>query len=453
MLTLVAFVVAIAVLVMVHEWGHYATARAFGVKVLRFSIGFGPRVVGWRSVKSGTEYVIGLLPVGGYVKMLDEHDAPVAMAESSKAFNNQPLRSKAAIVAAGPISNLLLAVILYSTVNWIGVSQPRAILSQPPVNSILAGAGFQGGEQILWAGFEGEALEEIGSFDGFRWWLAKGAVEHRNVQVEFNTPRGGGNQSVLLKLTELDSQDIDGQLLQKIGISVPFSQARLGKLVPHGAAEQAHLMTDDVVLRVDDINIMDAVQLRDLIRASGRSGIPKLQTWLVVRNGEQTAISIAPKLVQEGDLSIGRIGAVVGAPPAMATIQFGLLDGIGEAIRHTWETSLLTLRVMGQIVIGEASLKNLSGPVTIADYAGKSAAMGFTQFLVFLALMSVSLGVLNLLPLPVLDGGHLMYYLWEALSGKPVAQLWTERLQKVGLVILLMMMSVAIVNDVTRLLP
>ena len=453
MLTLVAFVVAIAVLVMVHEWGHYATARAFGVKLLRFSIGFGPRVVGWRSVKSGTEYVIGLLPVGGYVKMLDEHDAPVAMAESSKAFNNQPLRSKAAIVAAGPISNLLLAVILYSTVNWIGVSQPRAILSQPPVNSILAGAGFQGGEQILWAGFEGEALEEIGSFDGFRWWLAKGAVEHRNVQVEFNTPRGGGNQSVLLKLTELDSQDIDGQLLQKIGISVPFSQARLGKLVPHGAAEQAHLMTDDVVLRVDDINIMDAVQLRDLIRASGRSGIPKLQTWLVVRNGEQTAISIAPKLVQEGDLSIGRIGAVVGAPPAMATIQFGLLDGIGEAIRHTWETSLLTLRVMGQIVIGEASLKNLSGPVTIADYAGKSAAMGFTQFLVFLALMSVSLGVLNLLPLPVLDGGHLMYYLWEALSGKPVAQLWTERLQKVGLVILLMMMSVAIVNDVTRLLP
>jgi regulator of sigma E protease len=453
MLTLVAFVVAIAVLVMVHEWGHYATARAFGVKVLRFSIGFGPRVVGWRSVKSGTEYVIGLLPVGGYVKMLDEHDAPVAMAESSKAFNNQPLRSKAAIVAAGPISNLLLAVILYSTVNWIGVSQPRAILSQPPVNSILAGAGFQGGEQILWAGFEGEALEEIGSFDGFRWWLAKGAVEHRNVQVEFNNLRGGGNQSVLLKLTELDSQDIDGQLLQKIGISVPFSQARLGKLVPHGAAEQAHLMTDDVVLRVDDINIMDAVQLRDLIRASGRSGIPKLQTWLVVRNGEQTAISIAPKLVQEGDLSIGRIGAVVGAPPAMATIQFGLLDGIGEAIRHTWETSLLTLRVMGQIVIGEASLKNLSGPVTIADYAGKSAAMGFTQFLVFLALMSVSLGVLNLLPLPVLDGGHLMYYLWEALSGKPVAQLWTERLQKVGLVILLMMMSVAIVNDVTRLLP
>jgi regulator of sigma E protease len=228
--------------------------------------------------------------------------------------------------------------------------------------------------------------------------------------------------------------------------------ARLGNLTPEGAAAKAQLMMGDVVLRVDEINIVDAVQLRELIRASGRSGISKPQKWLVARNGEHKIVFLEPKVVQDGVAFIGRIGAVVGAPPAMALIQFGLLDGIGDAVRRTWETSLLTLRVMGQIVIGQASLKNLSGPVSIADYAGQSAAMGFTQFLLFLAMLSVSLGVLNLLPLPVLDGGHLMYYLWEALSGKPVTPVWIEQLQKVGLVILLMMMSVAIVNDVTRLL-
>jgi regulator of sigma E protease len=206
------------------------------------------------------------------------------------------------------------------------------------------------------------------------------------------------------------------------------------------------------VLRVDQRDIVDSGQLRELIRASGRIGTPLPQTWLLERGGSRLSLSVTPKRERDGDQFIGRIGAGIGAPPAMTTVQYGLLDGIGEALTKTWETSALTLRVMGQIVIGEASLNNLSGPITIADYAGKSAAMGLTQFLMFLALMSISLGVLNLLPLPILDGGHLMYYLWEALSGKPVTLPWTERLQKVGLVILLMMMSVAIVNDVMRLL-
>jgi regulator of sigma E protease len=452
MLTLVAFVVAIVILVSVHEWGHFAMARAHGVKVLRFSIGFGPRVMGWTSAKSGTEYAIGLLPVGGYVKMLDGQDTVIAMADRHMAFDSQSLRSKASIVAAGPLANLLLAVILYSAVNWIGVVQPQAILSHPTAKSILADAGFFGGEQVTRVGFEGNALEAISSFDELRWWLVKGVVERRNVQVEFFAPPNGSNQSAVLKLTEVESQQVDAKLFQEIGVGGPFSLARLGNLTPEGAAAKAQLMMGDVVLRVDEINIVDAVQLRELIRASGRSGISKPQKWLVARNGEHKIVFLEPKVVQDGVAFIGRIGAVVGAPPAMALIQFGLLDGIGDAVRRTWETSLLTLRVMGQIVIGQASLKNLSGPVSIADYAGQSAAMGFTQFLLFLAMLSVSLGVLNLLPLPVLDGGHLMYYLWEALSGKPVTPVWIEQLQKVGLVILLMMMSVAIVNDVTRLL-
>jgi regulator of sigma E protease len=179
--------------------------------------------------------------------------------------------------------------------------------------------------------------------------------------------------------------------------------------------------------------------------------VPREQVWLVERSGVRTTVLVSPKLEQDKGKSIGRIDAMVAAPAAMATVRYGLLDGLVQAFDRTWETSTLTLKVMGQIIIGEASLSNVSGPIAIAGYAGQSAAMGFTQFLLFLALMSVSLGVLNLLPVPILDGGLLMYYLWESLSGKPVSQLWTERFQKLGLVVLLMMMSVAVFNDVTRL--
>jgi regulator of sigma E protease len=452
MLTLAAFVIAIAVLVAVHELGHFAVARACGVKVLRFSVGFGPRVMGWTSPKSGTEYVIGLLPVGGYVKMLDEREGPVEPAERARAFNVQPLLSKAAIVVAGPMANLVLAVILSCGVNWTGIELPQAILAMPPQGSVLASAGFSGGERIQRAGFEGEDLEEVASFESFRWWLARGAIEHRNVQVEFTAWQANTAQPALLRLDGIDASSADAQLFQKIGVSGPFSQARLGALLPEGAAARAHLQAGDLVLRVDQTDIVDAAQLRDLIRRSGHSGPPVQQAWLVDRSGARISIDVSPKQEFDGGQSIGRVGASIGAPPSMAMVRYGLVEGAGQALSRTWETSVLTLRVMGQIVVGAASLSNLSGPITIADYAGKSAAMGLTQFLVFLALMSVSLGVLNLLPLPILDGGHLMYYLWEALSGKPVSQSWTERLQKVGLVILMMMMSVAVVNDVTRLL-
>ena len=452
MLTLVAFIIAIAVLVAVHEWGHFSVARACGVKVLRFSVGFGPRLAGWTSTTTGTEYVVGVLPIGGYVKMLDEREGPVDDSESALAFNTKPLRSRAAIVAAGPIANLLLAVILYSVVNWIGVDQPQALLARPSQGTVLAIAGLQGGERVVQAGYEGEELEPVQSFEKFRWWMARGALEHRNVQVEFLKPGARNTQAVVLALSEVDAPDANAQLFARIGILGPYSQAQISTILPDGAAALAQLRTGDVVLRVDQTDIVDAGQLRDMIRVSGRDAEPLPQTWQLDRGGERLTVTVKPAREREGDQYIGRIRAGIGSPLAMTTVQYGLLDGVGEALAHTWETSALTLRVLGQIVVGKASLNNLSGPIPIADYAGKSAAMGPTQFLLFLALMSISLGVLNLLPLPILDGGHLMYYLWEALSGKPVTLTWTERLQKVGFVILLMMMSVAVVNDVTRLL-
>lgn len=451
-MTVLAFLIAIVVLVAVHELGHFSVARWCGVKVIRFSVGFGPKLWGWTSRTSETEFVIGTLPFGGYVKMLDEREAPVAAQERARAFNTQPLRSKAAIVLAGPVANLILAVALYSCVNWSGIEMAQAIVGKPPQDSVLATAGFGGGERILRAGFEGDTLEDVASFEDFRWWLARGAIAHRNLQVEFTTPQKQKPLATVLPLSGVDASNADAKLFQKIGVMSPFSQARIGGIVPNGAAAAADLQTGDLVLRVDETPIVDSMQLYELIRASGSGGEPLQQTWLIARNGGPVSVRVKPKLEQEKGKPIGRIGAMVAAPPAMTTVRYGLVDGLGQAIGRTWETSALTLRVMGQILIGEASLSNVSGPITIASYAGKSAAMGFTQFLIFLALMSVSLGVLNLLPLPILDGGHLMYYLWEALSGKPVSQLWTERLQKLGLVVLLMMMSVAVVNDVTRLL-
>nr|WP_295781434.1 RIP metalloprotease RseP [Rhodoferax sp.] len=450
-MTVLAFLVAIVVLVAVHELGHFSVARLCGVKVIRFSVGFGPRLWGWTSSTSGTEFIVGMLPFGGYVKMLDEREAPVDIHERGKAFNTQPLRSKAAIVLAGPVANLILAVALYSCVNWSGIEMAQAIVGKPPQDSVLAAAGFTGGERIQRAGFEGEALEDVVSFEGFRWWLARSTIGHHNLQVEFTLPQKQSPKAALLQLSGVDASTADAKLFQKIGVVAPFSQARLGSVLPNGAAAQAQLRAGDVVLRVDQADIVDSMQLYELIRASANVGVPREQTWLIERGGVRTTLLVSPKLEQDKGKPIGRIGAMVAAPPAMATVRYGLTDGLGQAFARTWETSALTLKVMGQIVIGEASLSNVSGPIAIAGYAGQSAAMGFTQFLLFLALMSVSLGVLNLLPVPILDGGLLMYYLWEALSGKPVSQLWTERLQKLGLVVLLMMMSVAVFNDVTRL--
>ena len=452
LLTLVAFVCAIALLVAVHEWGHFAMARLCGVKVLKFSIGFGPRVGGWTSATTGTEYQIAALPLGGFVKMLDEREGSVPPEELGQAFNRQPLKSRAAIVAAGPLANLVLAVLLYTLVNWMGVTEPQAIVSRPVSGSIAEKSGFAGGEHILRAGFEGDSTDEVLSFEDFRWWLTRAALGSKRLQLEYRASGEVGARAVVLPLDELDVSHADATLFQSIGFVAPLSPARVGDITPASPAEAAGLQPGDLVLQLNEIPIADGAQLRDLIRKSGARNAPAEQRWLVERGGAKITLSITPRQERQGAETFGRVGAMIGAAPAMLSVHYGFWAGIQKAGARTWEVSALTLRMMGQIVTGVSSVRNLSGPITIADYAGKSAAMGIEQFMVFLALISISLGVLNLLPLPVLDGGHLMYYGWEGLTGHAVSEAWLSGLQRVGLVVLLAMMSVALFNDLSRLL-
>jgi len=451
--TILAFLFTLGVLIVVHEYGHYRVAVACGVRVLRFSIGFG-RVLWRRQPRpDGTEFVICALPLGGYVRMLDEREGPVAPQDLNRAFNRKSVWQRSAIVIAGPLANLLLAVALYAVQSWVGVEEPKAVLGPPAAASIAERAGLRAGDWIRAASTDGNDWREIRSLTDLRWQVMQSLMNGESLELRVSDSDGRGQRSMTLDLASLASSEVDAKLMQRIGLGGPYSEPVLADVAPGKAGAASGLRAGDRVLAIDGRAIADAAQVFEATRDSGKTGTAVPMQWRIERAGQRLDLVVTPAVVLiDGGKRIGRLDVAPGKKPELVSVRYGILEGVGVAVTQTWQMSALTVRMLGKMLIGQASLKNLSGPVTIADYAGQSARLGLSYFLGFLAVVSVSLGVLNLLPLPVLDGGHLMYYLFEAVTGRQVSELWLERLQRGGVAIMLMMMSLALYNDMARLL-
>lgn len=465
LIELLAFAVAIGVLVVVHEYGHYSVARLCGVKVLRFSIGFGKPLFQWVSPKTGTEWTIAALPLGGYVKMLDEREtsgAPIPADMLPQAFNRKSVWRRFAIVAAGPIANFLLAIVLFALVFATGVTEPAAVVAAPAPNTPAAVAGFDGGETIVAVrtGNTGES-ERVRSWSDLRWKLLGAAFDHKRIVLSAKDAHGTSDFE--LDLRGLSEKDVDDDFMSHLGFEPGGGKLVVAGVQPGSAAQKAGLAAGDRLRAVDGIPTDNATAFIAYVKS--HAGKPV--TLQVERGGQagqggsagQTAgkledISLVPQSQRDDATGqqVGRIGAELATQVPSIDVRYGPVESLQLGARRTWDLAVYSVRMFGRMIVGEASLKNLSGPVTIADYAGKSARLGPSAFLSFLALVSISLGVLNLLPIPVLDGGHLLYYLVEAVTGKVVSDRWQLVFQRAGLACIVALSAIALFNDLARLI-
>ena len=449
LITIVAFVVALGVLIVIHEYGHYLVARLAGVKVLRFAIGFGRPLWSRRAGADRTEWALCAVPLGGYVKMLDEHEAPVAPEELHRAFNRQSVWRRFVIVAAGPIANLLLAVLLYWVLFVQGVQEPKPIVSAPEPGSFAASSGLHRGDTVLKVNDEA-----VASWQDLRWRLLQLAVDRQSARLQV-VGLDGRLESHTLELASFDGQGFEGDPLARMGLRIyrPDVEPVIGKVLEGSVAEHAGLRAGDRVVAIDGRSI----RLWDDLVASVRAHPGAALRLRVEREGSALEIALTPETVQQDGERFGRIGASARIDPRalqslITTVRYDPGRALTLAFARTWDTSLFSLKMLGKMLVGEVSWRNLSGPVTIADYAGQSAQLGLAAYVSFIALISISLGVLNLLPIPLLDGGHLMYYVVELFKGSPVSERVMELGQRMGLTLLIFLMAFAFYNDINRLI-
>lgn len=448
--TIVAFIVALGLLILFHELGHYLVARWCGVRVLRFSVGFGrPLVVVRGRGPDRTEWVLAALPLGGYVKMLDEREAPVAPDEVHRAFNRQNVWKRMAIVIGGPLANFLLAVIVYAGLFMYGVSEPRPILGEPAAGTAAATAGVRDGDVVQ--SLNGAPVK---SWQDLRWALLDIAVARSTAVLEVIDARNRlETRRVDLSGADLDNMEQDP--LGKLGLRLhrPRAPAIIGRLDPNGVATAGGLRSGDRVIAIDGAPIET---FDDVVRIVVANPGKPLAFDIERTDGARDRLTLAPRSIDREGQTIGRIGAGPWVDPErlkalLVEERYGPLSALGMGVAKTWEMSVFSLKMLWKMLLGDISWRNLSGPVTIADYAGQSASLGILPYLTFIALVSISLGVLNLLPIPVLDGGHLLYYMVEVLMGRPLSDRVIDASQRVGFAILIGLMAFAFYNDINRL--
>jgi regulator of sigma E protease len=440
--TVLAFLLALGPLIIFHELGHYVVARLCGVKVLRFSIGMGKVVWSRRFGPDQTEWAISALPLGGYVKMLDSRDpetAPKDDADLAREFTRQSVWRRIAIVAAGPMANFLLAIVLLAGLFMHGVEEPGTRLRAMPEASAAYSAGLRAGDAI--AAVNGQ---KVVSWSELRWEIVRAAIDKGEARMDVRGA-GGGSFAATVPATVVGALDVEGDVLGALGLSMWRPRPLLDGVLPDGAGARAGLQKGDLVTAVDGKPLLDGIGFIEAVRASaGRS----LQVE-VLRGGRALTLAVTPERDPSGR---GVIKVMVAQAPEMVSVASGPFEAVAKGAARTWETSTMTLKMIGRMIIGEVSWKNVTGPITIADYAGQSARIGLISFLQFVAFVSISLGVMNLLPIPVLDGGHLLYYSLEVLTGRPLPERIGEIAQRAGIGLLFMLMALAVFNDLVRLL-